>query len=139
MEMETDLVLDIDEVEENAEQETRTYRIDFENGRIDGFVDGLEALKQAIIKILSTERYKNLIYSEDYGCEVLDMLMSDENTDAFVESELPELIKDALSDDERILGVDNFEIYDSDDERDGIMVSFDVSTIYGDLKIEEVF
>lgn len=139
MEMETDLVLDIDEVEENAEQETRTYRIDFENGRIDGFVDGLEALKQAIIKILSTERYKNLIYSEDYGCEVLDMLMSNENTDAFVESELPELIKDALSDDERILGVDNFEIYDSDDERDGIMVSFDVSTIYGDLKIEEVF
>lgn len=139
MEMETDLVLDIDEVEDDTDQITRTYRIDFENGRIDGMVDGLDAVKQAITKILLTERYKNLMYSDDYGCEIKDMMMSDENTDAFIESEIPSLIKDALSDDERILGVENFEFYDSDDERDGIKVSFDVSTIYGDFNTKEVF
>lgn len=139
MDMDTELVLDIDEIEEDTEQETRTYRIDFENGRIDGIIDGLEAVKQAITKILLTERFKNLIYSDDYGCEVQDMLMSDENTDAFIESEIPELIQDALSADERILGVENFEIYDSDDERDGIKIAFDVSTIYGDFNMEEVF
>lgn len=139
MEMDTDLVLDIDEVEEAPEQETRTYSIDFKNGRIDGLIDGLEAVKQAVVKILLTERFKNLIYSQDYGCEVLDMLMSDENTDVFVESEAPELIKDALSDDERILGVDNFEFYDSDDERDGLKISFDVFSIYGNFNIGEVF
>lgn len=139
MDIDTELVLDIDEIEEDTEQETRTYRIDFENGRIDGMADGLEAVKQAITKILLTERFKNLIYSDDYGCEIQDMLMSNENTDAFIESEIPELIKDALSDDERILGVENFELYDSDDERDGIKITFDVSTIYGDFNMEGVF
>lgn len=139
MDMDAELVLDIDEIEEDTEQETRTYRIDFENGRIDGMIDGLEAVKQAITKILLTERFKNLIYSDDYGCEIQDMLMSNENTDAFIESEIPELIKDALSDDERILGVENFELYDSDDERDGIKITFDVSTIYGDFNMGEVF
>lgn len=139
MDIDTELVLDIDEIEEDTEQETRTYRIDFENGRIDGMTDGLEAVKQAITKVLLTERFKNLIYSDDYGCEIQDMLMSNENTDAFIESEIPELIKDALSDDERILGVENFELYDSDDERDGIKITFDVSTIYGDFNMEGVF
>lgn len=139
MEMESDLVLDIDEIEEESQKESRTYCIDFENGRIAGMIDGLEAVEQAIIKILNTERYKNLIYSEDYGCEVRDTMMSDENTDGFLECELPELISDALSDDERILGVDNFEFYDSDDERDGILISFDVITIYGNLNVKEVF
>lgn len=139
MDIDTGLVLDIDEIEEGTEQETRTYRIDFENGRIDGIIDGLEAVKQAIAKILLTERFKNLIYSDDYGCEIQDMLMSNENTDAFIESEIPELIKDALSDDERILGVENFELYDGDDERDGIKITFDVSTIYGDFNTEGVF
>ena len=105
MEMDTDLVLDIDEVEEDAEQETRTYRIDFENGCISGMIDGLEAVKQAITKILLTERYKNLAYSDDYGCEVLD----------------------------------HFEFYDSTDERDGLKVTFDVSTIYGESNMEGVF
>ena len=51
MEMDTDLVLDVEDVEEEAEQTSRTYRIDFENGCIDGMIDGLEAVKQAITKI----------------------------------------------------------------------------------------
>lgn len=139
MEMDTDLVLDVDEIEEESDQVSRTYRIDFENGRIVGMIDGLDAVEQAIIKILKTERFKNLIYSDAYGFEGKDTMMSDENTDAFLESELPALIADALSEDERILGVDNFEFYDSDNEKDGIMISFDVATIYGDLSIEEVF
>ena len=46
--METDLVLDIDEIEEEVKQETRTYNIDFLNGRIDGMIDGSDALEQAI-------------------------------------------------------------------------------------------
>lgn len=139
MDMETELVLDIDEVEEDSEQETRTYRIDFENGRINGMIDGLDAVKQAIIKRLNTERFKNLIYSDDYGCEIKDTMMSDENTDSFLESEIPVLIEEALVDDERILGVDNFEFYDSMDEKDGLKVTFDASTIYGDISVGEVF
>lgn len=136
--MDTELVLDVDDVEEETEQTSRTYRIDFENGCIDGMIDGLDAVKQSIIKVLSTERFKNLIYSENYGCEIKDMMMNDDNTDSFMESEIPALIKEALSDDDRILSVDNFEIYDSDDEKDGLMVTFDVATIYGNFEMKEV-
>lgn len=138
MELDTELVLDVDDVEEETEQTSRTYRIDFENGCIDGMIDGLDAVKQSIIKVLSTERFKNLIYSENYGCEIKDMMMNDDNTDSFMESEIPALIKEALSDDDRILSVDNFEIYDSDDEKDGLMVTFDVATIYGNFEMKEV-
>lgn len=136
--METDLVLDIDEIEEETEQETRTYKIDFENGRIGGMIDGLEALEQSIHKSIMTERYKNLIYSDAYGSEIKDTMMSDENTDSFLESEIPELIQDALSEDERILGFDDFEFYDIEDVPDALAISFIVHTIYGDLVIEEV-
>ena len=92
-----------------------------------------------LFRSLLTERYKNLAYSDDYGCEVLDTMMSDENTDAFLEAEIPDLIADALADDERILSVDHFEFYDSTDERDGLKVTFDVSTIYGESNMEGVF
>lgn len=139
MDMDTDLVLDIDDIEEEIEQTSRTYRIDFENGCIDGMIDGLEAVKQAITKSLSTERFKNLIYSDDYGCEIKDMMMNDDNTDSFTESEIPALIKEALADDDRILSVENFTIYDSSEEKDGLMVSFDVTTIYGNYEAKEVF
>lgn len=136
MEMETSLFFPDEEDIEDEIKETKTYRIDFKNKRILGKVDGLDAVKQAIIKILGTERFKNLIYSDNYGCEIKDMMMSDENTDAFIESEIPELITDALSDDERIIDVDNFEFV-----REGIdtlRVIFDVATIYGILHMEEV-
>ena len=51
------------EVTPAAEHPTRTYKADFETGRVAGFVDETEAMKQAIIKILMTERFSYLIYS----------------------------------------------------------------------------
>lgn len=96
MDMDTSLVLDVEDVEEEVEQTSRTYRIDFENGCIDGMIDELDAVKQAITKVMLTERFKNLIYSEEYGSEIKDMLMNADNTDAFTESETPALVKEAL-------------------------------------------
>ena len=40
-----------------AVQSSRTWRLDAETGRIAGKIDGLEAVKQAVFKILQTERY----------------------------------------------------------------------------------
>jgi hypothetical protein len=59
----TTLVLDIETIEDDSSDLTRTYKMDFENNRIMGFTDGLDTLQQAITKILFTERFKNLIYS----------------------------------------------------------------------------
>ena len=40
-----------------ADQTTRTYKLDIDAGRVAGFVDETEAMKQAILKILLTERW----------------------------------------------------------------------------------
>lgn len=135
MEMETDLVLNIDDIEEEDILETRTYYIDFENGRIDGMVDGLSAVQQAITKILMTERFKNIIYSDDYGSELKVLLMNPDKTDALMETEIPELIKDALLIDDRILEVSNFNLDQNGNE---LSILFDVYTIYGDMSMEVV-
>lgn len=43
---------------EITEQPTKTYRMNLESNRVRGYVDGQEAMKQAIFKILQTERYQ---------------------------------------------------------------------------------
>jgi phage baseplate assembly protein W len=131
------LILDIDDID-TAPSETKTYAIDFENGRITGKTDGLDAVKQAITKILITERFKNLIYSDNYGCEIKQTLMSDGNTDEFLEAEIPSLLQEALVIDERILGVSNVTMTYDGTERDSVNIGFDVETIYGKMTVEEV-
>lgn len=45
---------------EITEQPTHTYKMNLESNLIRGYTDGQEAMKQAIYKILNTERYANL-------------------------------------------------------------------------------
>jgi phage baseplate assembly protein W len=134
----TELLLDIDSIEEDTDQITKTYCIDFVNGRISGKIDGLDAVKQSITKILLTEKYKNLIYSDDYGSEIRAVLQSDGNTPEYLEVALPALIEDALLMDERIISVENFSLTFANPNYDGVLITFDVETIYGNSVIEEV-
>ena len=48
----TYIEIPVDDVEEGDELPSKTYRIDFDGKRISGMVDGKEALKQAIEKII---------------------------------------------------------------------------------------
>lgn len=64
---------DILQIDESTEP-SNTFFIDFEKGRISGFVDEREAVKQAIMLILNTERYKFLIYSWNYGVELEELI-----------------------------------------------------------------
>ena len=50
-----------------VKQPSKTYHLDLQRGRIVGFVDGYEAIKQAIIKIMLTEKYAYVIYDHYYG------------------------------------------------------------------------
>lgn len=134
----SDLLLDIDEIEDDVSMTTKTYAIDFVNGRISGMIDGLEAVKQAITKILLTERFKNLIYTDDYGCDIKETLSSEGNTDEYLEVEIPSLIEESLLMDERILSVENFQITFGSPEYDSMHIVFDVTTIYGNTTVEEV-
>lgn len=127
-------LLDIDSIDDENEEINRTYEIDFINGRISGMIDGLDAVKQSITKTLLTERFKNLIYTAEYGCEIKNTLMSPGNTDEYLNAEIPALIKEALLQDNRILSVDNIKLDYATPTHDSVRISFDVTTIYGNMK-----
>ena len=113
-------------------QPTKTYNFNIENNVINGFCDNLEAMKQVVYKILNTERYKNIMYSWNYGIELLDLFGEPMN---YAVSELKRRITEALLQDDRIQSVDNFE-YQT--ERRTVYLTFTVHTIFGDVQSEKV-
>lgn len=113
------------------EQPSNTYKIDQTKNRIHGFIDELDAVKQAIYLILNVERYEYLIYDWSYGFEIRDLI----GQPAF--SVLPEIerrIIDALMQDSRITGVSDFEFKV---DRNKVTANFTIKTIYGVLDNEK--
>lgn len=113
------------------QQPSETYRIDFEHGRITGRVDRLEAVKQAIVKILQTERFSHLIYSWNYGIETNAVFG---RSYAVMESELRRVLKEALMQDRRITNLKDI-IMAKRGSRSAA-VAFTAETIFGDVPIE---
>lgn len=111
---------------------TKTYFLDFEKGKIENFITEKEALKQAIFKILNTERYEYLIYSWDYGIELNDLYGQPLS---FVLPELKRRITEALTQDDRIESVDAFYF----EVRKGkVYAEFTVYSIYGEIRETKV-
>jgi len=127
--------IEINEITEQEEQPSLTYALDFENGRIAGRVDGLEAVNQAIKKALLTSRFKCLIYDNQYGSEIKETIMSKSITKEFLEAEIPRLIEDCLSVDTRILKIYDFEFSIVEDKA---YVKFKVDTIFNKMLFEGV-
>lgn len=107
-----------------------TYRIKYDEDRVVGTIDNIEAVKQAIYLILNTERYAFPIYSWDYGVEFVDLYGMDKR---LAIPEIQRRIREALLQDERILSVDNFDVKS---DRRKIHVTFTVHTVYGNLENE---
>lgn len=124
-----------DEILEDEEIPSKTYSLNFSNGRIGKKIDGLEAVKQAITKALLTPRFHCLIYNTDYGSEIQDE-MSNAPSPNYLMAVIPDLIEDTLLPDERILSVSDFDIKK---EGDKIKVSFNVQTVFGNMEIKEVY
>jgi hypothetical protein len=120
---------DILQINESTEP-SNTFCVDFERDRVFGFVDEKEAVKQAIMLILNTERYKFLIYSWNYGAELEALIGTHPD---IVEDEAERLISEALLQDDRITAVYDFEFSRN---RDTLLVNFKVDSIYGDIDIE---
>jgi len=116
---------------------TRTYALDLDKGRIEGFVDGLEACQQFIRKALITPRFRCLIYNNQYGSEIKQAITTEDASPAYVAAELPRIVKDAIINDDRIIDVDT-SAFTFEFVEDGVYVDFDVQTIYGNLKVQEV-
>ena len=105
---------------------SRNYKMDISHNIINGNVDELEAVKQAVFKILNTERYQYPVYSWDYGIELDDLF--GEPAD-YVCAELERRVREALTADDRIDSVDNFKFDLS--KKKTVGVSFSVHSIFG--------
>ena len=106
---------------------SKTYKLS--GDKIQGSVDGLDALQQAIYKMLNTEKYEYPIYSFSCGIE-LESLIGKERI--YVQAELKRRIRECLMQDDRIQSVDNFIFEVNGDE---MLCTFDVQSIYGYLTI----
>ncbi len=115
---------------EVVEQPSKTYRLDTANNKMLGKIDELEAIKQAIYLRLNTERDEHLIYGPDYGIQLEDLYGE---PDSYVLPTLQGRIAEALYQDERILGVEDFYFTE---EKGNITASFTVHTNLGDVESE---
>lgn len=107
------------------------YAMNFELNRIVGKVDGLEAMRQVIYKILNTERYQYLIYSWNYGIELADLFGMPVD---YCCAEIERRVVEALEADDRIESVEDFE-FEFPKPR-VVAVTFTVNTIFGQTEIE---
>lgn len=118
------------EAVEEVQETSRTYGVDFSAGRSIGYIDGLEAVKQAVYKILQTDRFMHLIYDANYGSEIAGLQGRDQG---YIRSEIERRIRESLLADDRITEIENMEISITGDEA---LVTFTVVSAFGDFKSE---
>lgn len=115
---------------EVVKQPSLQHKMNLNDSFIAGKCDGKEGLKQAVYKILSTERYENVIYSRNYGVELKDLFGQPVKTViALIESR----IKEALLQDDRITDVDGF-IFDTS-QKHKVSVTFTIHSELGDFEV----
>jgi hypothetical protein len=119
------------EVIEQKDQTSRTYKIDFSSGRVGGFIDETDAMKQAIIKILQSERFLYLIYSWNYGIEMNAIVGKSYQV---IASEIKRILREALLEDRRITDV--YDVSYKQIDKRTLSVEFTASTVFGEVSIE---
>jgi len=108
-------------------QPSKTFKLNTSKSKVVGYVDEIEALKQAMLLMLSVERFENLIYTWNYGVQTSDLIGEDY---PYVCSELKRRIEEALVQDDRINSVDSFSFAKN---KNNFTISFTANTIYGDI------
>jgi len=107
-----------------------TFHLDEASGTIRGMVDGHEAARQAAWLILHTERFLHVIYSFDYGTELLGL---HGKGDSFLFPEIRRRVTEALLVDERLTGTSDFHFHR---RRTRLEVRFMLHTVYGETEME---
>ena len=119
--------IDLDKLNPNTEiQPSKTYAIDFEKNIINGYVDGIEAVRQAVFLTLNTMRFEHIIYDSNYGSELTNLI--GQNTQD-IDIHIQNAVNDALLQDERIISLTDFQF---DKKGEQVTASFTVNTIFGD-------
>lgn len=110
------------------EQPDLTFWADPETNRIQGMADGLKAAAQAVEVMLSVERFRWQIYGPYFGVSWDGLIGQDPG---YVASELQRRIRDALSIDRRVQGIEDFSYTVSGR---AMTAQFTVRTVYGDIR-----
>lgn len=113
-------------------QPSKNHKMHIQDNVIIGTCDGLDAMIQVIYKILNTERYTYPIYSWNYGIETHDLYGEQLS---YVCAEIERRITEALTQDDRIEDVSDFEFDTS--KKHEVVCSFIVHTIFGDVESEK--
>lgn len=111
---------------EITEQPSYTYSMNLDKENVIGTCTGIDAVKQAMYKILNTERYQTPIYSRNYGTEFVDLIGMPKN---YCVPEIERRITEALLQDDRIKEVYNFNF--TFPKRNIIHVAFEVTSTEG--------
>ena len=82
-----------------------TWKINEEKAEVRGETNELDAMRQAVSKILQTERYRYAVYDWNYGVELEDLYGKNVS---YVIPELKRRIEDALLADDRVTAVTDF-------------------------------
>ena len=113
-------------------QPSENYKMHIQDDVINGTCDGLGAMEQVIYKILNTERYAYPIYSWNFGVEFSDLIGEPVS---YVCAEIERRITEALTQDDRIESVTDFEFDIS--KKHEVVCIFVVHTIFGDIENEQ--
>ena len=101
--------------------------------RIAGFVDDIEAIKQAVYHILSIERYAYAIYDDNYGVELEQYIGQDFE---YLSATIQETLNEALTQDDRIFDVEVTNVEKTDDN--SALVEFNVLTRNDEIEMEVI-
>ncbi len=97
---------EIDMEDTDSAYASRTYGLDWEAGRIKGFVDGLDSLCQAVNKMIRTAAGVYPIYGETYGFFYQDLIGVDMD---IAKSEIRRRLEASLLADNRVAGLEDFQ------------------------------
>lgn len=112
-------------------QPSLTYKLDLTSKRIGHLIDDQDAVVQAAMKTLNTERYAYVIYSSQYGVELERLIGQDYN---FIVSDLERTITEALMTDDRIIAISDFTVQKTG--LDTLLATFTINSIYGATTIQ---
>ncbi len=120
-----------DEEDDEEDGPSPTYTFKVTNGRIRGMTDELDAMQQAVDKILQTERFVYQIYDEQYGNDLPELI--GESID-YALSEAERMTIEALEADDRITSVEITKCEQLGN--DSVIIDGYANTVYGKVGFE---
>jgi len=123
----------VDETEVPEEIETSlTYGLNFDKKIITGKINEQEAIKQAILLAINTERFEYEIYSWNYGTELASLIGQEI---PLIYANIEANIRETIEADDRIIDVGEFSF--NPIGKTSIEVKFSINTLFGNMEIKK--